>query len=149
MRILLYVVLILAFLTIVILVVGGDLSGISLNASSGFGPDLGYFNGSILIAWTTKYEIRIAEYAPGPSPKLTKDHGLGEYSLHAPALEVFKNRLYIAWTGTDKYALLNVKSSQDGETFDHKSTLPEDSANGPALAVFNNRLYLASLVSKL
>jgi len=141
MRTLRSVVLTVAFVSVATILVVGDLPKIVLNATSGFSPALIDFNGIIRIAWTTKYEIRIARYGPGP--KLTNDHGLGEYSLHAPALAVFNNRLYIAWTGTDKYALLNVKSSKDGETFGNKITLREDGAYGPALAVFKNRLYLA------
>lgn len=143
MRILLSVVLVVAFVTVGTFVAVGDLPTVVLNATSGFGPALSDFNGIVRVAWTTNYEIRIARYGPGPG--LVNDHGLGEYSRHAPALAVFNNRLYIAWTGTDKYVLLNVKSSQDGETFlpKDKATLREDSAYGPALAVFNNRLYLA------
>jgi hypothetical protein len=142
MRILRSVVLTVGFLAVATFVVVGDLPTVVLNATSGFGPALSDFNGIIRMAWTTQYEVRIARYGPGPM--LRNDHGLREYSRHSPALAVFNKRLYIAWTGTDKYALLNVKSSQDGETFDSKVTIrTEDSAYGPALAVFNNRLYLA------
>jgi hypothetical protein len=141
MRILRNFVLTFAFVSVATFVVVEAVDKIVLNGTSGFGPALTSFNGLRRIAWTTKYEIRIAVFVAGPLP--THDHGLREYSFHAPALADFNKRLYIAWAGTDKYALLNVKSSQDGETFGNKVTLREDSAYGPALAVFNNRLYLA------
>lgn len=130
----------LAVLTPMISVVHAQLQKVVLNTTTTtFTPALLEFNG-FRVAWTTRYQIRIGLWV---YPNLRNDHGLGEYSYHGPALAAFNNRLYIAWTGTDKYALLNVKSSGDGDTFINKVTLREDSAYGPALAVFNNRLYLA------
>jgi hypothetical protein len=140
MRFLVSLSLLIAVLTFAIFVADAQLQKVVLNAKSTFTPALLEFNGGFRIAWTTRYEIRIALWV---YPNFRNDHGLREFSYHAPALAVFNNRLYIAWAGTDKYALLNVKSSQDGEKFSNKVTLREDSAYGPALAVFNNRLYLA------
>ena len=75
---------------------------------------------------------------------------LGEYSFSGPALAVFNDRLYIAWTGTDQYRLLNVMSAAYGDLFTtdphgpfvNKQTILEDSLFGPALAAFKGELYI-------
>ncbi len=51
------------------------------------------------------------------------------------------SRVWVAWTGTDRR--LNVMSSPDGLSFDHKVTLDERSATQPALSVHNGRLLIA------
>ncbi|MCT7979829.1 hypothetical protein, partial [Laspinema olomoucense] len=48
---------------------------------------------------------------------------LPETSFTAPALAVFDNRLYLAWTGTDESHSLNLISSADGVNFENKITL--------------------------
>jgi len=121
-----------------------QLPKVVLNAtSSTFSPAITKFNDQFSIAWTTRYEIRTAFTNNLALIQNDPGHPLGQFSRHGPALTVFHNLLYIAWTGTDKYALLNVMSSKDGVNFVNKVTLREDGASGPALAVFNNRLYLA------
>jgi hypothetical protein len=69
---------------------------------------------------------------------------VGNTSPAGPALASFNNKLYLAWTGTDKAGDLNVMSSPDGETFEvqNKKTLGDTGRSGPALASFNNKLYL-------
>lgn len=73
---------------------------------------------------------------------------LVDTSAYGPALSFFNDRLFLAWTGTDKKSSLNIESSQPGGSgsqldFGQKVTLGEFSSNGPALAVFNDRIYLA------
>jgi hypothetical protein len=58
-----------------------------------------------------------------------------------PALLSHGGRLWIAWAGTDRR--LNVMSSPDGVSFDHKVVLDERTSAQPALAVHNGRLAVA------
>jgi outer membrane protein assembly factor BamB len=87
-----------------------------------------YINSSVdqlLHNWNNKHPV-------GETSKL----GLG------PALHIFKNRLFIAWTGPD--GSLNVKSSGDlGASWQGRQTLDgERSLAGPTLAVFNSKLII-------
>ncbi|MCT7979828.1 hypothetical protein, partial [Laspinema olomoucense] len=54
-------------------------------------------------------------------------------SCAAPALTVYGDRLYIAWTGTDESHSLNVSFTSDEVKFEGKFTLPETSFTAPAL----------------
>lgn len=58
-----------------------------------------------------------------------------------PALVSHGGRLWVAWAGTDRR--LNLMSSPDGFSFDHKVVLEERSSAQPALAVHNGRLVIA------
>jgi hypothetical protein len=58
-----------------------------------------------------------------------------------PALLSHGGRLWISWAGTD--GRLNLMSSADGVTFDHKVVLDERTSAQPALAVHNGRLAIA------
>jgi hypothetical protein len=62
-----------------------------------------------------------------------------ETSDFGPAICEFDGDLYVAWTGTDADAHLNVMRLRDR----NKTVLSHSSAFGPALAVFNNQLFLA------
>jgi hypothetical protein len=102
------------------------------------------FKGRLYIAWTTaRNELRVARE---PFTLHPWDNGtpLGESAHYGPALCVFHDRLYIAWTGTDDQKLLNVMSSADGLHFEHetKQVLQETSRHGPALAADEDALYL-------
>jgi hypothetical protein len=124
-------------------------------AQSEVTPGMGAFNGRLYVAWRTLYELMIVgapdplRQAEGAAADTGEQWGtgspLGEFSYHGPALCQFGERLYIAWTGTDNAALLNVMSSADGLNFDKttKVTLPENSAYGPALTTDGYALYLA------
>lgn len=67
---------------------------------------------------------------------------ISEKTRCAPALALFRDRLFVAFTGTT--GQLNVKWSWDGVTWlpVNKKTLTEESPAGPSLAVFNNMLFL-------
>lgn len=72
------------------------------------------------------------------------DWHLNESSISGPSLAVFNNCLYIAWTGTDQYKLLNVMYTDNPDSpFKDKVTILENSPFGPALAVFKNQLFIA------
>lgn len=113
-----------------------------LPARSDVTPGLGTWTGILYVAWSDQRQLHTMR---------SRDRGghwgdnipLNEGTLHGPAICEFNGGLYIAWTGTDEFALLNVKSSHDGITFANKVTLSEDSAFGSALTVFNQELYLA------
>jgi len=77
------------------------------------------------------------------APAAVSQVTLGESSAAAPALMVFNNRLYLAWTSTESTRRVSLMSSADGSTFTGKVILGESSAAAPALMVFNNQLYLA------
>jgi hypothetical protein len=47
---------------------------------------------------------------------------LAETSDRSPALAAFGDRLFIAWKGHDNFHL-NVMSSHDGVTFDHRTKI--------------------------
>lgn len=125
----------------------------TLSAQSNISPAMAEFNGSLYIAWAdTRYGLHITWSPPGDfwptqnPPDGTKwqtGQPLNEFTYNAPALCVFGNKLYIAYTGID-HSSLNVMSSQDGQRFSGKITIPaEVSGWGPALAVFGGRLFLA------
>jgi hypothetical protein len=69
---------------------------------------------------------------------------LNEFSYYRPTLWQFQGRSYIAWTGTDDSALLNVMSSADGQVIDRsaKVTLRGGSQYGPALVTDGAAFYL-------
>lgn len=68
---------------------------------------------------------------------------LNETSIAGPAMTVFQERLFLAWTGTDGNGLLNVMSSPDGHVWENKVVLDELSMANPALAVFDDSLIIA------
>jgi hypothetical protein len=115
-----------------------------LPAQSDKTPGMGALNGRLYVAWRTLYELFIVS-APDSGGQWGPGSPLGEFSYHGPALCQFGDRLYIAWTGTDSAARLNVMSSADGLKFDKttKVTLPESSEYEPALATDGDELYLA------
>lgn len=75
------------------------------------------------------------------APAAVSQVTLGESSAAAPALMVFNNQLYLAWTGIETATRLNLMFL-NGQTFSNKVTLPESSSTGPALDSFNNQLYI-------
>ncbi len=113
-----------------------------LPARSDVTPGLGLWNGILYVAWSDQRQLHTLR-SRDRGGHWGNDTLLNETSHHGPAICEFNGDLYIAWTGTDEFALLNVKSSHDGDTFANKVTLREDSAFGPALTVFNEELYLA------
>lgn len=73
--------------------------------------------------------------APTPTPTVEA------MSFLQPALAVFNNQSYMAWTGIHNH--LNIASSSTGTTFTSPTVLSETSSQGPALTVFNSQLYMA------
>ena len=63
------------------------------------------------------------------------------FSETGPALVSHAGRVWVAWAGSDRQ--LNVMSSSDGVSFDHKVVLDERSSAQPALAVHDDRLLIA------
>jgi hypothetical protein len=58
-----------------------------------------------------------------------------EKSIAAPALISYRGLLLVAWTGTDGEGHLNVATSSDeGESWQNKVTMPETAIDGPALS---------------
>lgn len=70
---------------------------------------------------------------------------LGNSAIGTPALAVFNNNLYIAWTGTDGNNTLNIAQlDASGTSIVTQTTVGSNhSFTGPALAAFNGYLYLA------
>lgn len=67
---------------------------------------------------------------------------IGNQSQNNPALAVFNDTLYMAFTGTNYH--LNIWSSSDGLTWGNQHIYDQNSSKvGPALAVFNGLLYWA------
>ena len=114
-----------------------------LPAQSDTTPALGAFSGRLFVAWSAHYELNIVS-APDDIRGQWKGHRLTNSLTMGCPLPV-QDRLYIAWTGTDSSALLNVMSSADGQVFDRstKVTLREGSQYGAALATDGAALYLA------
>jgi hypothetical protein len=93
------------------------------------------------IAWTgtdPQHHLNIENLYTGA--KVT----LPETSTGAPALAVYRGRLFIGWTGTDPQNHLNVESSADGLNFSDKTVLGQTTIayDGPVLAVHNNDLVI-------
>jgi hypothetical protein len=70
---------------------------------------------------------------------------LPETTTAAPALAVYKGRLFLAWTGTDPQSHLNIESSADGLHFSYKTVLGQtaNGSDGPVLAVHGTALAIA------
>ncbi|HWC11819.1 MAG TPA: hypothetical protein VG455_11410 [Acidimicrobiales bacterium] len=68
-------------------------------------------------------------------------HSSGSFTETGPALVSHAGRVWVAWTGRDRR--LNVMSSADGVSFDHKAVLDERSSAQPALAVHDGRVVIA------
>ncbi len=70
---------------------------------------------------------------------------LSEFSTVSPAVAVFNQKLFVAWTGTDQFRQLNIISADqpDPLNFNNKRILGQDSLTGPALAVFQGKLHYA------
>src|SRR5262249_7210636 len=70
---------------------------------------------------------------------------LSETTSAAPALAVYRGRLFIAWTGTDSQRHLNLESSADGLNFGYKTVLGQTTldGDGPALAPYGAALCIA------
>jgi hypothetical protein len=136
----------------------------TLQLSSEHAPGFAYFKGHYFLAWVDEQsglnvwglEDTIEQiinpsassrtvHIPAEEPRLFRS-GLENESSHSrPALAAFKDRLVLAWTGTDGGSHLNVISSADGRKWDQdtKRILGELSMAGPALAVYNDRLHIA------
>jgi hypothetical protein len=68
-------------------------------------------------------------------------HTGGSATETGPALLSHGGRLWVAWAGSDRR--VNLMSSSDGVTFDHKVTLSERTSCQPALAVHDGRLVVS------
>jgi IPT/TIG domain len=121
------------------------------------GPALISFNDRLYAAWSDKSTsvVTIMSSADGLTfgnrLQVTdpQQGGAAQSSDASPAMAVFDDTLYIAWTGTSKGSV-NVMTSTDGVTFGNHQQLSNagkaESAwplAGPALAVFDDTLYLA------
>jgi hypothetical protein len=94
------------------------------------------------IAWTgtdSQHHLNIENLST--KAKVT----LPQTSSAAPALAVYKGRLFIAWTGTDPQHHLNIMSSADGLHFSYRTVLGQTThaLDGPVLAVHVNALAIA------
>jgi hypothetical protein len=67
---------------------------------------------------------------------------LSQFSTVSPAIAVFKQKLFVAWTGTDEFRQLNIISADQADplNFSNARLLGQDSLTGPALAVFQDNL---------
>jgi hypothetical protein len=116
-------------------------------------PAIAGFEGRLFLAWaqslggdlnvSTGIDFTNEVILPERSYWFLLNPVLGEIFRTGPALATFNDKLYLAWSGTDKR--LNLIPSLDGTDFpsDRKITLEEGSERAPASAEFNERLYLA------
>jgi hypothetical protein len=84
-----------------------------------------------------------ASPAGGSTDIIQRKVTLPETSIAGPAMAFYRNRFYLAWTGTDQAHSINIQSTADGVTFTGKVTLPATSIAAPALAVYQDRLFLS------
>jgi hypothetical protein len=133
-----------------------------LRETSDRSPALATFNARLFIAWkgNGNFHLNVMSsdrLAIPPPPDVgsaipypvhfdsSRKRTLDEYTPVGPALAAFNGRLFMAWTGIDEFAQLNVISSADGVTWRNqdKVVVREDSRYGPALCAFQGRLYMA------
>jgi len=128
-------------------------AGWMMMATGGIG--LAVFNDVLYYAWTgSNSKLNVFSSSDGVNfadKELIVDpvKNAVQTALGCPALAVFENSLYVAWTGTGTGSL-NVMSSPDGVNFmNHviiqdpvQGTVPT-AYLGPTLTSFNDRLYLA------
>ena len=129
-----------------------------LGDTSEHSPAAAMFHDQLYLAWTGEgdHNLNVIASTDGQNfaNRVTLDGSRpgapNETSEGSPALAVFNDRLYLAWTGEGDHNL-NIISTNNGQDFGNKVTLDgsrpgvpnETSEESPALAVFNNRLYLA------
>ena len=121
---------------------------VTLWGNAGRGPSAVEFNGRLILSWSTispipdQQALNFISSADGKSFDLP--YTIPETSPSAPAMAVFRDRLYLAWCGTDDGGSLNVMSSADGRQFDfrHPKILADSSSTHPALCVLGDELYL-------
>ena len=119
-------------------------------------PGLAEFEGRLYLAWAQSLggDLNVSTSLDGVNfgSKVTQPERSywfllnpvkGEIFRTGPALSPFSEKLYLAWTSTDKR--LNLIPSVDGTDFANtqKIILEEGSERAPASAEFNERLYLA------
>lgn len=107
------------------------------------------FNNRIVVAWAgtdPEHHLNIMQSQEEDVwfDKLT----LADTSPVGATLCVFRNRLYLAWSGNGNQQL-NVMSSADGIYWEEKVVLGETSVGRPALTVFRDQLVLGWVGSDL
>jgi hypothetical protein len=110
-------------------------------------PALVQFRGTTYMAWSgdqfSDGSLNVAAVTQSPSGyQLTSKVNLSSDVSPglSPALAVFNNQLYLAWTEPNGH--LNVTCSTDGIHFGNQVTLDQTSKVAPSLAAFNGRLCL-------
>jgi hypothetical protein len=93
----------------VLLVAALPASATSVGGSSGTGPAMVEFDGTLCVAWSgtdSHHHLNIACADPNQGGFQTQV--TDQLSAFAPALAVYHNALWMAWTGTDSNHTLNV-----------------------------------------
>lgn len=104
------------------------------------GPALACWQGHLYIAWAgtnSGHSLNTGYYTDG-SPNLSNKHTFTDSTFDSPDIAPFSvdGRLYIVWRGTSN-STINVMSSPNGTTWDHKKTFGDTSPIGPSVAEFN------------
>lgn len=125
----------------VLLVAAHPASAIPVGGSSGTGPAMVEFDGTLCVAWSgtdSHHHLNIACADPNSGGFQTQV--TDQLSATAPALAVYQNTLWMAWTGTDSNHTLNIAAVNP---FTGSTTLSleafavnnDASSQAPALAV--------------
>ncbi|MBT2740548.1 M12 family metallopeptidase [Bacillus sp. ISL-77] len=134
---------------------GNSITGISNNITLGDksddNPVLASHDGQLFIAWTGQDDhLNVATVKFGALGNISgissNRKTLGDKSNYNPALTSHNGRLYLAWTGQDRYlniTLVDIGAGGDITGISKKKTLyKEKSKDSPSLASHHEELYL-------
>lgn len=120
------------------------------------GVALTVFQGEVIVAFpgggglggaSPNYQLNLMPvnpYQPNEQDSFNRLHVMEDTSSERPALAVFNNHLWIAWTGLDPLHRLNLVSfPQLGAQPDFRVVFNGTAVGGPALTVYNNLLVMA------